>query len=141
MGLIARHLEGAGLPTLSLTSARDITRAAWPPRAAFLDYPLGHTSGRPGQPDLNRAIMRDTLAAFEQIDTPGAIVDLPYRWADTDGWKDAVMRADESGPGTGWVDDRVERFPDPQYQSSADASAAAAAHAGRECAVCSGIDF
>ena len=55
MGLIARAIEAEGIPTLSVTSARDITRAVWPPRAAYLDYPLGHTSGRPHEPELNLA--------------------------------------------------------------------------------------
>lgn len=141
MGLIARQLEEAGVPTLSMTSARDITRAAWPPRAVFLDYPLGHTAGRAGEPELNRAIMVDTLAAFEAIDEPGAIVDLPYRWAESDGWKDRVMRPPTGDPGGEWVDDRVERYLHPQYQEVADEVAAAATHAGRECAVCVGIDL
>ncbi len=138
MGLIARQLESAGIATLCLTSARDITRAAWPPRAAFLDYPLGHTSGRPHEPGTNRAIMRAALAALEQIDEPGAIVDLPFQWADDDGWKDSVMRP---APGADWVDDRSERFPDPQFQSELDRVAADESHAGEDCAVCAGIDY
>ena len=124
---------------MSLTSARDITRAAWPPRAAFLDYPLGHTAGRRHQGDLNRSIMLDVLAAIEDIDEPGAIIDLPYHWDDMDDWKDGVMRPEE-GEKT-WTDNRVERFPEPQYQSADDADAAEAAHAGLSCAVCVGVDF
>lgn len=141
VGLIARQLEDAGVPTLSMTSARDITRAAWPPRAVFLDYPLGHTSGRPGRPELNRTIMLETLAAFETIDEGGAVVDLPHRWAETDDWKDAVMRPATPGPGGEWADNRSERHPDPQYQEDADEAAATVSHAGQACLVCAGIDF
>ena len=138
MGLIARQIEAAGIPTLCLTSARDITRAAWPPRAAFLDYPLGHTSGRPNDPNLNRSILIDALAALSEIDAAGAIVDLPYHWADDDDWKDSIMRP---APGAAWEDDRGERRPDPQFQSEADRRAAAETHAGADCAVCVGIDY
>ncbi len=138
MGLIARQLEAAGVPTLCLTSARDITWAAWPPRAAFLDYPLGHTSGRPHDPAVNRSIMLDALAAFERIEEPGTIVDLPYRWADDDAWKDAVMRPAD---GAEWEDDRGERLPDPQFQSDLDRWAAEETHADHECLVCPGIDY
>ncbi len=138
MGLIARQLESAGLTTICLTSARDITRAAWPPRGAFLDFPLGHTSGRPHEPALNRSIMLDALAVVEQADEPGTIVDLPYRWDDDDGWKDTVMRPAEGGE---WDDDRSERFGDPQFQCELDRTAAEATHAGQDCLVCAGIDY
>ena len=144
MGLIARLAESAGIPTLSMSSARDITAAVNPPRAVFLDWPLGHTSGRPGQPDLNADVMRATLAAFETIDAPGTIVDLVFPWAENDDWKDRVMRPRQSSGGTGVqaaADDRVGRHPTPQYQDAADAFAAAASHRGADCAVCAGIDY
>ena len=74
-----------------MSSARDITRSAWPARSVYLDYPLGHTAGQPNKPQLNEAIMRDTLAAFESLSEPGSMAHLPYRWADTDDWKDKVF--------------------------------------------------
>ena len=107
----------------------------------FLDYPLGRTAGRAGQAELNRTIMIETLAAFETIDGPGTIVDLPHRWSDSDDWKDGVMRPSGPGRGEDWVDDRVERHADPQYQEAADEREAAVTHSGRECLVCAGIDF
>ncbi len=145
MGLISRQLEAAGIATVSLTSARDITRAVNPPRAAFVDYPLGHPSGRPHQPELNRRIVSEALRAFEVLKVPGSMLHLNYRWADDDSWKDAVMRpASETGDGSGGAkaaDDRVERFDTPQFQTEADAAAATASHEGAGCAVCAGIDF
>ena len=140
MGLIGRSFEEAGIPTLSMTSARDITDAAGLPRAAFLDYPLGHTAGRPNEPELNRSIMLDTLMAFETIDQPGTIVDLPYHWEASDDWKYDAMQPLIPHPRADPVDDRVERYPNPQYQFPADEQAAAEAHAGLECAVCPDID-
>ena len=139
VGLIARRLETAGIPTLSLTSAHDITAAVDPPRAAFLDFPLGHTSGRPNQPELNRSILVGALNAFESIDRPGTIADLPFTWAETDDWKDHVMRPRPASDRTS--DDRIQRFPEPQYQTDADAAAATALHRDEQCLVCTGIDF
>ena len=101
MGLIARAIEGAGIPTLSMSSARDITRAAWPPRAAFIDYPLGHTSGRPHQQALNTRILRDALAAFEGLGEPGSMAHLPDRWSSTDDWKDRVFAPVAAGDAEG----------------------------------------
>ena len=63
-----------------MTSALDITRAVKPPRAVFVNFPLGHQTGKPHQPDLQRLIVRDALRAFEAIDRAGGIVELPYVW-------------------------------------------------------------
>lgn len=143
VGLVARHLEAAGISTLSLTSARDITTAVNPPRAAFLDYPLGHTSGRAHEPELNREIVRAALAGFDTITQPGSIIDLSFRWAADDDWKDRVLRPDTGGDADGaeTTDDRLERHATPQYQTRADAEAAACTHSEHTCAVWAGVDF
>lgn len=71
------------------------------------------------------------------------MVHLPYHWSRDDEWKDRVMRPSRGGDhGSGGMeDDRVERHPDPQYQTDADAAAAAVTHQGEECVVCAGVDF
>jgi D-proline reductase (dithiol) PrdB len=72
-----------------MTSALDITRAVRPPRAVFIHFPLGHQTGKPNQPDLQRNIVRDALRAFETIEHPGEIVELPYVWDANDrSWED-----------------------------------------------------
>jgi len=43
VGLIARALEEKGIPTVSLSSAYDLTTLVKPPRTFFVNYPLGHT--------------------------------------------------------------------------------------------------
>jgi len=73
-------VEEAGIPTLCMTSALDITRAVKAPRAVFVNFPLGHQTGRPNDPAIQRAIVRDAMRAFETIATPGEIVELPYVW-------------------------------------------------------------
>ena len=81
-------MEAAGIPTLSMTSALDITQAVKPPRAVFLNFPLGHQTGKPHQPKLQVQIVRDALNAFAAIDQPGTIVELPYIWDPNDrGWE------------------------------------------------------
>ena len=137
-----------------MSSARDITRAAWPPRASYVDYPLGHTSGRPHQPELNLEILRAALSGFERLTEPGSMLHLPQRWSATDDWKDGVFAPIQKSPNSGnadtgkagaddsaYEDDRVARHETPQYQTDADAHAAAASHDGEECLVCAGIDY
>jgi hypothetical protein len=109
-----------------MSSARSITAAVNPPRAVYLDYPLGHTAGKRLDSTNQLAIMRDTLAVFEQPLAPGTIVDLDYQWQDNDKWKDTVMRPQQNpeGQDDGHNDTRTERFDTPQYQSTEDLAAA-----------------
>jgi len=89
VGLIARAVESAGIPTLSMTSALDVTRAVKPPRAVFVNFPLGHQTGKPHEPELQRRIVRAAFAALETMTAPGSIVALPYVWDENDcGWQD-----------------------------------------------------
>ena len=111
MGLVARHAEAAGIPTLCMTSAQDITRGVNPPRAAFLDFPLGHTTGKPHEPDLQRRILVEALSSFETLTAPGTIKDLPFRWSEDEEWK---AKAYAGG------DDRTPRHDVPQYQDEED---------------------
>lgn len=85
MGLLARVLEEHGLVTVSVSGARDITERVRPPRAAFLDYPLGNAMGRPNCPDEQRAICLAVLELAEREGAPGTIRDLPYSWPEA-GW-------------------------------------------------------
>jgi len=72
-----------------MTSAIDITQAVRPPRAVFLNFPLGHQTGPPDQAELQRKIVTDAMRAFETITTPGTIVELPYVWDANDrSWED-----------------------------------------------------
>ena len=111
MGLIARQVEAAGISTLCMSSALDITRAVNPPRAAFLDYPLGHTTGKPHEPELQRAILVEALNGFTELTSPGSIKLLPFRWSEDEAWKETAQR----GP-----DDRRPRYDTPQYQVEED---------------------
>ena len=133
MGLIAREIESRGIPTISMSSAYSITAAVCPPRAVYLDFPLGHTAGKPHDPALQRRILSDALDALVTIDAPGTIRRLPYRWSEDDAWKDGVMRP---SPGGSTEDDRIKRHPDPQYQCDEDRVAAEAALARGGCPGC-----
>lgn len=84
MGLIARAIEEAGIPTLSMSSAWDITFAVKPPRAVFINFPLNHQTGKANDPVLQRRILLDAFKAFETLWAPGQILTLPYVWDPND---------------------------------------------------------
>jgi len=112
-----------------MTSALDITCAVNPPRAAFLDYPLGHTAGKPHDPELQRRIMREALGAFESLTIPGSIKMLPFVWSTDETWKLEAFAGDDT---------RTERIDTPQYQTDEDRMRAESgvASESRECQVC-----
>jgi hypothetical protein len=91
VGLIARVLEREGLPTVSLTSAIDISERIRPPRSAFLNYPLGYPVGRPNEPEEQLRILRQVLSLAETATTPGQIVELPDRWPEPE-WEAETVR-------------------------------------------------
>lgn len=126
MGLIARQIEAAGIPTLCMGSAIDILKSVQPPRAAFLDFPLGHTTGKPHEPELQREILVQAFDAFTTLAEPGMVVNLPFRWSEADEWKATAMMGGDS---------RTPRQDTPQYQTEED-RIRAEANAVQTCAVC-----
>ncbi|MEE8574434.1 MAG: hypothetical protein V3T30_03385 [Thermodesulfobacteriota bacterium] len=56
------------------------TLEARPPRAVFLNWPMGHPLGEPGNTRQQKKILGVTFAALETIREPGTIIELPYRW-------------------------------------------------------------
>ena len=120
MCLIARYLEERGISTLVMGTALDIVKFGWPPRAVFMDFPLGHGGGPAFDPDRQLAIARQAMAAFESIRGPGEIVRLQQTWPGGDAWKAGA--SDESGD-----DVRQPRDLTPRYQRDEDRVLAEAA--------------
>ncbi len=100
------------MPTLCLGSALDILEAGAPPRAVFVDYPLGHSAGKPFDRADQVRVVRAALDAFETIGSPGGIVHVAADWPD-DGWRAAAGS-------TRGADTRMPRDTTPQYQTDED---------------------
>lgn len=86
MGLVARTIEQHGISTVALSIQRELTETTRPPRALFLRWPYGHPLGEPFNVAQQRWVLCDALKALEEIRTPGAIIDLPYRWRRPGPW-------------------------------------------------------
>ena len=80
VGLVARVVEEMGIPTIYLGAARDIMLQVRAPRAVFLDFPLGHTIGKPFDRELHMSIIKDAFNTLKTIKEPGTLIDLPYVW-------------------------------------------------------------
>jgi len=111
LAMAARAIEEAGLPTLCLGSALDIVKAVNPPRMVFLDYPLGHSAGKPFDAGDQYGVVRAALGCLETIDQPGTVVTLPNQWDDP-AWREAAYNQME--------DKREPRDETPRYQCEED---------------------
>jgi hypothetical protein len=117
--LVARHLEANGIPTMCLGSALDIFEAGRPPRATFVDYPLGHTTGKPFEPADQLGIVRAALEGLETMTRAEEFRHLPNQWDAAGQWRADTTRADRG-------DTRQPRDETPQFQYPADREAALA---------------
>lgn len=94
MSLVARHLEENGIPTVVMGCARDIVEECGVARFVFTDFPLGNPCGKPGDADMQNAILGIALDLLERAWMPRTTVQTPYRWHN-DEWRDAFMRVDD----------------------------------------------
>ena len=85
-------IENHGIPTLLAGTALDIIRQVTPPRAVFVDHPVGRTFGPPHDRQRNEAVLARVLAELPSFTQPGEIRDPGFDWA-VDGsraWEDEL---------------------------------------------------
>jgi D-proline reductase (dithiol) PrdB len=82
VGLVARVIEEAGIPTVLVSTGRDLTFQVRPPRSVFVNFPMGNPFGRPGDREQQTRILLDALHLVETAHEGGVLVDLPYDWGE-----------------------------------------------------------
>jgi hypothetical protein len=95
VSLAARHIEASGIPTVVCGSARDIVEQAAVPRFLFTDFPLGNSTGKPYDAEMQKAITSMALDLLESARFPQTTVRTPFTW-DGDEWRGNYMRVDEA---------------------------------------------
>lgn len=71
VSLVARALEQAGIPTMTLAVVKDVVESVRPPRAAFYKGELGSVAGLPNWPEHQRRVLDEALRLLEPMDQPG----------------------------------------------------------------------
>lgn len=82
MGLVARVIEARGIPTVLVSTGRDLTQQVLPPRSVFVNFPMGNPFGRAGDVAMQRRVLLDALHLAETATRGGTLVDLPYAWGE-----------------------------------------------------------
>jgi hypothetical protein len=80
VGLIARTIEAAGIPTVCVIGLREIAERVRPPRVVHLKWPFGHPLGEPFNRAQQLAVIHYALSKLYANDPPGTIYDPAWRW-------------------------------------------------------------
>jgi hypothetical protein len=96
--LVQNAVEGAGISTISMSVQPHITASIGVPRGIALRFPAGNQVGEGGKPQQQRMILTAALEAIRAIESPGTIVELPYRWRRFPIHEEPVFRETSEGP-------------------------------------------
>lgn len=80
MGLIARTIEAAGIPTVSIIGLKEIAEQVRPPRTIHLRWPFGHPLGESFNRAQQLSVIHYALQALYTIEVPGRILEPGWRW-------------------------------------------------------------
>ena len=80
MGLVARVVEAAGIPTVTLNMIWPYQRVVGVPRVAAIEHPFGRPYGDVGDAKTQGEVVRAALEVFANAEAPGTIEHLPFRW-------------------------------------------------------------
>ncbi len=80
MGLVARKVEAAGIPTVTLNMIWTFQRLIGMPRVAAIEHPFGRPYGDAADAETQRAVLRAALRAFDTASEPGHVEHLPFVW-------------------------------------------------------------
>src|SRR4030095_11825010 len=71
VGLVARMIEAADMPTLTRGGVKEGVENVRPPRVALYDGELGSVAGKPKWPEHQRRILDESLRLIEPMDQAG----------------------------------------------------------------------
>ena len=80
MPVLARWIERAGIPTVTVTMMPDTAQARLAPRIVGVEFPYGHTFGMPGDPATQRRVLELALSVLSGSSAFGTRVDFDQEW-------------------------------------------------------------
>ena len=86
-------IEGQGVPTIVIGTAYDIMSKVGPPRAVFVDHPVGRTFGPPHDRVRNEAVLQRALEELPKFTRANEISNPGFHWSN-DGsraWEEELL--------------------------------------------------
>jgi D-proline reductase (dithiol) PrdB len=83
VGLVARKVEAAGIPTVTLNMIWPFQRLIGMPRVAAIEHPFGRPYGDAAGAETQRAVLQAALRVFDTAREPGHVEHLPFVWHET----------------------------------------------------------
>lgn len=80
MPVLARWVEQAGIPTVTVTMMPDVAERLGASRIVGVEFPFGHPFGRPGDRRTQRQVLELSLRVLAGARGPQARVDLDLDW-------------------------------------------------------------
>jgi hypothetical protein len=68
--VLAHYFESAGFVTVLVGFVREHMQAIAPPRALWLDFPMGRPLGKPNDPDYQKSVIRAAFRLFDEPEGP-----------------------------------------------------------------------
>lgn len=72
LGIIARVVESAGIPTMTISVDPGMSDRVRPPRSAYYNGEFGAVAGKPGWPEYQLRVLDEALRWTETFDQPGS---------------------------------------------------------------------
>lgn len=80
MPVLARVIEGLGIPTVTVTMMPDVAQKYRLSRIVGVEFPFGHSFGTPHNDELMLQVSRAAIQALAEAGEPGYRLDVPAEW-------------------------------------------------------------
>ena len=98
--MLARRIEQAGIPTVVVTMMPRTAAQLLAPRIVGVEFPFGHSFGRPDDRDTQRIVLESALRVLAGAAGPGVRVDLDLEWPQPRGEAYKAWQPAEPSPAT-----------------------------------------
>ncbi len=82
MGLLSSVVEQSRIPTIYVSTGRDLTVQVLPLRSIFVNFPMGNSFGRPHDVEMQREILMHASNHAVAATEAGEMLDLTYDWGE-----------------------------------------------------------
>jgi len=96
--VLARRIEAAGIPTVTVTMMPATAEQLLTPRVVGVEFPFGHPFGQPGDRAVQRTVLTTALRTLAGASRPGTRVDVDLEWPQPRGEAYKAWQPSEPSP-------------------------------------------